>query len=226
MPDPRDDVVPTPAPGGRTAGLPGGDADRTLAFRRSLRVSRARRDAAERRRRRSWRGRGSALVLVAGLIAGAGGAVAHEQRPARAGASAASGASAIVAAQRALGVAADGIVGPRTRRATRGFQRRHGLPVTGIIDARTLRALGVPRGAGARSAAGTLLDRIAACESGGNPRAVSANGMYRGKYQFSRATWRQVGGTGDPAAAPEAEQDRRAATLLARAGRSAWPSCA
>ena len=61
------------------------------------------------------------------------------------------------------------------------------------------------------------LQRIAQCESGGNPAAVSPSGEYRGKYQFSRATWRAMGGTGDPAQAPEAEQDQRAAALLAQA---------
>ena len=46
------------------------------------------------------------------------------------------------------------------------------------------------------------LARIAQCESGGNPRAVSASGRYRGKYQFDQGTWEAYGGTGDPAAAP------------------------
>jgi hypothetical protein len=69
------------------------------------------------------------------------------------------------------------------------------------------------------------LQAIAVCESGGNPRAVSANGMYRGKYQFDYGTWAAVGGSGDPAAASEAEQDARAATLYARAGSSPWPVC-
>lgn len=69
------------------------------------------------------------------------------------------------------------------------------------------------------------LQAIARCESGGNPRAVSANGTYRGKYQFSTATWAAVGGQGDPAAAPEAEQDRRAAMLYARSGPGQWPVC-
>ena len=69
------------------------------------------------------------------------------------------------------------------------------------------------------------LQAIAACESGGNPAAVSADGTYRGKYQFDRQTWAAVGGSGDPAAAPEAEQDRRAAILYARAGSSPWPVC-
>jgi hypothetical protein len=69
------------------------------------------------------------------------------------------------------------------------------------------------------------LQAIAACESGGNPRAVSADGTYRGKYQFSYATWAAVGGAGDPAAASEAEQDTRAALLYARAGAGQWPRC-
>jgi soluble lytic murein transglycosylase-like protein len=69
------------------------------------------------------------------------------------------------------------------------------------------------------------LAAIAACESGGNPRAVSAGGDYRGKYQFSPSTWAAVGGAGDPAAAPEAEQDRRAAILYARSGAGQWPVC-
>ncbi len=69
------------------------------------------------------------------------------------------------------------------------------------------------------------LDSIAACESGGDPAAVSSSGTYRGKYQFSVGTWASVGGSGDPAAAPEAEQDYRAALLYAASGSSPWPIC-
>ncbi len=69
------------------------------------------------------------------------------------------------------------------------------------------------------------LQAIAQCESGGNPGAVSSTGKYRGKYQFSRETWRGVGGEGDPASASEAEQDRRAADLYEQSGSSPWPSC-
>jgi transglycosylase-like protein len=69
------------------------------------------------------------------------------------------------------------------------------------------------------------LDAIAACESGGDPTAVSPDGVYRGKYQFDYATWESVGGSGDPAAAPEAEQDYRAALLYSRSGSSPWPVC-
>lgn len=69
------------------------------------------------------------------------------------------------------------------------------------------------------------LARIAQCESGGNPRAISPGGDYRGKYQFSPATWEAVGGSGDPAAASEAEQDLRARILYERAGPGQWPVC-
>lgn len=69
------------------------------------------------------------------------------------------------------------------------------------------------------------LESIASCESGGNPAAVSSDGSYRGKYQFSFETWASVGGSGDPASAPEEEQDYRAALLYAQSGSSPWPIC-
>lgn len=69
------------------------------------------------------------------------------------------------------------------------------------------------------------LESIASCESGGNPAAVSSDGSYRGKYQFDFGTWEAVGGSGDPAAASEAEQDYRAALLYTQSGSSPWPIC-
>ena len=69
------------------------------------------------------------------------------------------------------------------------------------------------------------LESIAACESGGDPTAIGGGGLYRGKYQFDMGTWASVGGSGDPAAASEAEQDMRAAMLYARAGATPWPVC-
>ena len=119
----------------------------------------------------------------------------------------------------------DAVQGPKTVRAVRTFQRRHRLVVDGIAGPRTLTALGLTgRRPSARGAAG-VLERIARCESGGNPRAVSANGRYFGKYQFSRATWSAVGGRGNPARASEAEQDRRALILYRRHGAAPWPAC-
>jgi hypothetical protein len=69
------------------------------------------------------------------------------------------------------------------------------------------------------------LAAIANCESHSNPQAIGGGGAFRGKYQFDYGTWASVGGHGDPAAAPEAEQDRRAAMLYARSGASPWPVC-
>ncbi|HEX6228413.1 MAG TPA: transglycosylase family protein [Solirubrobacterales bacterium] len=71
----------------------------------------------------------------------------------------------------------------------------------------------------------STLEAIASCESGGDPTAVSADGSYRGKYQFSFETWASVGGSGDPAEASESEQDYRAALLYASSGSSPWPIC-
>jgi hypothetical protein len=68
------------------------------------------------------------------------------------------------------------------------------------------------------------LEAIAACESGGVPTTNTGNGFY-GKYQFTLSTWASVGGSGNPAAAPEAEQDMRAAMLYERQGAAPWPVC-
>lgn len=142
--------------------------------------------------------------------------------------------------QRRLGISIDGVFGPQTRRAVRRFQRRNGLEVDGIVGPLTRVELGLPRFKAAevrrprrrraRRGSGVklprVLRRIAQCESGGNPRAVSSNGLYRGKYQFSRETWKAVGGRGkDPARASEAHQDRMALRLYRREGVSPWPHC-
>jgi hypothetical protein len=84
---------------------------------------------------------------------------------------------------------------------------------------------GSPQQASGGSTAPGNLQAIAACESGGNPGAVGGGGAYGGKYQFDQQTWESVGGAGDPAAAPEAEQDARAQALLAQSGSAAWPVC-
>jgi hypothetical protein len=81
--------------------------------------------------------------------------------------------------------------------------------------------------AGTRSAsvaAGGTLSAIARCESGGNYATNTGNGFY-GAYQFDLRTWQSVGGSGNPAAASPAEQDRRAAMLYAQRGSSPWPVC-
>jgi peptidoglycan hydrolase-like protein with peptidoglycan-binding domain len=144
-------------------------------------------------------------------------AAAEAKKPSRA---------TIAAVQEKLGITADGVMGPQTRRAVRRFQRSRGLTVDGVIGPQTLGALGISARAAKKRRRGTAsLAEIAQCESGGNPAAVSPDGRYRGKYQFSRATWRSLGGKGDPAKASEAEQDRLARLLMRRQGPSAWPTC-
>jgi peptidoglycan hydrolase-like protein with peptidoglycan-binding domain len=215
------------------------DLSSPLPWRRSLRASQARRGAAARRRRFALRGRaGVTLAVVASAVA-AGGALAQDPSPpSGGGTSASSSGTSVAAIQRALGLSADGVYGPRTRAAVRRFQRRHGLTVDGVAGPQTLAALGLtgdddesaagpaPAADAPPDAANATLARIARCESGGDPTAVSADGQYRGKYQFDRATWERLGGSGDPAQASEAEQDRLAAKLLAESGTSPWPNCA
>ena len=134
--------------------------------------------------------------------------------------------------QSALGVAADGVFGAQTERAVKRFQKRKGIAVDGVVGPQTREALGLDpfaRGSLRRESSSVRLPRIlrliAECESGGNPRAVSPGGRYRGKYQFSVDTWRNLGGTGDPADASEAQQDRIALKLYRRAGTAPWPNC-
>jgi hypothetical protein len=71
----------------------------------------------------------------------------------------------------------------------------------------------------------STLEAIAACESGGDPSAVSADGAYHGLYQFDYGTWASVGGSGDPAVASPEEQTYRAALLYSQSGSSPWPIC-
>lgn len=69
-----------------------------------------------------------------------------------------------------------------------------------------------------------LLACIRSYESGGDYGAVSPSGQYRGAYQFDRGTWSSAGGSGDPAAAPPAEQDARAWALYQSRGLQPWPT--
>jgi hypothetical protein len=197
---------------------------------RSLERSRARRVAAWSRRRRRFRARSlviaGAIVMttVSGVaLASTGGTTAgHSAQASVSGAS-------VSSVQRALGIRVTGVYDARTRRAVRAFQRRHHLTANGVVGPKTLAALGLRPRTGSDTSTTTdvssKLEQIAQCESGGNPQAVSADGQYRGKYQFDEQTWESLGGSGDPAAASESEQDQRAAQLYRQRGASAWPNC-
>ncbi len=211
----------------------------------SLERSRARRAAARLRRRRVFQGRSAILMAMLAMTGLSGIAVAATTSDGVQASSASTtlrpGArgAAVRALQRKLHIAVDGVYGRGTKRAVRRFQASHGLTADGIAGPATLRALGI-RVTAAGSGGATYqsspapstvrvplaLRRIARCESGGNPRAISRDGRYRGKYQFDLGTWRAIGGSGDPAKASEAEQDRRAVALYRKRGTAPWPNCA
>ena len=76
------------------------------------------------------------------------------------------------------------------------------------------------------------LARLASCESGGNPAAVSKSGKYHGLYQFNQTTWNGVAKSVlpeyvgvKPSKAPSHVQDAMARALHASRGRSPWPVC-
>lgn len=214
-------------------------------FAASLRRSQERRKAATRRRRRRLRARTLAIAATismtaisgVALAAGTGASSAHAAKAVTL--SVGSTGSAVKKLQRKLHVRATGYYGSQTKRAVKHFQRRHRLTADGVAGPATLRALGIHVRSASYSNGGTAptsgststrvpaeLQKIARCESGGNPRAISAGGKYRGKYQFDQATWERWGGTGDPAKAPESVQDRVALKLYKARGTAPWPNCA
>ncbi|HJQ86860.1 MAG TPA: transglycosylase family protein [Propionibacteriaceae bacterium] len=71
---------------------------------------------------------------------------------------------------------------------------------------------------------GSVWDRLARCESGGNWSINTGNGYYGG-LQFSLSTWRAYGGDGYPHQASREEQIRIAKKLQAAAGWGSWPAC-
>lgn len=96
-------------------------------------------------------------------------------------------------------------------------------PVAAVVQQGTRQR---PAASGGTVSLDGVWDRLAKCESGGNPRAVSSSGTYHGLFQFSVATWRSVGGSGLPSEASPAEQLQRAQALQARSGWGQWPACA
>lgn len=216
-------------------------------WRASLRASRERRAAADRTRRWSLRRRavafGACAVTVLGggvaVADGTGGVAAESGETSESGERTSSSLTlrpgsrgrAVKRLQRRLGLRADGVYGRATKRAVKRFQKRAGLRADGVAGPATLRELGIRVTRNESSSGSSVrlpakLRRIAQCESGGNPRAVSPDGRYRGKFQFDMATWRGLGGKGDPAQAPESTQDRLALKLYRQRGSAPWGACA
>ena len=76
-------------------------------------------------------------------------------------------------------------------------------------------------------AAGSVWDRVAACESGGNWSINTGNGFYGG-LQFTPSTWRAYGGGAYASRADLASRSQQIAVAqrtLASQGPGAWPIC-
>jgi cell wall-associated NlpC family hydrolase len=94
-----------------------------------------------------------AVTATAVAVPALGGAVAP-----------ASASTGLTAVQRALGITADGVMGPETRAALRRFQREHGLPSVGIAGPRTRAALGLDGADAATPRAATGVARTSVVE--------------------------------------------------------------
>jgi hypothetical protein len=76
-------------------------------------------------------------------------------------------------------------------------------------------------------AGGTVWDRLAGCEAGGNWRINTGNG-FSGGLQFTPGTWRAYGGGAYAAYAYQASRSAQIAVarkVLAAQGWGAWPAC-
>ncbi len=69
---------------------------------------------------------------------------------------------------------------------------------------------------------GHWMIRIASCESGERPNAVSSNGSYYGLFQFLPSTFKAHGGTDIFSAE---QQSDITANMLAHGGARSWPVC-
>jgi resuscitation-promoting factor RpfB len=83
---------------------------------------------------------------------------------------------------------------------------------------------GARRPSGSTPASGSVWDRLAQCESGGNWSINTGNGYYGG-LQFSLGTWRAYGGSGYPHQNSRAQQIAIAQKLQSAAGWGQWPAC-
>jgi hypothetical protein len=99
-------------------------------------------------------------------------------------------------------------------------------PVTEVIlvGTKTTKKTTAKKSSGSSTASGSVWDKIAQCESGGNWSINTGNGYYGG-LQFSLSTWRAYGGSGMPHKASREEQIRIAKKVQASDGWGAWPAC-
>jgi resuscitation-promoting factor RpfB len=97
-------------------------------------------------------------------------------------------------------------------------------PVTEVVLVGTKTVRKSSGSSGSSTPSGSVWDKLAQCESGGNWSINTGNGYYGG-LQFSLSTWRAYGGSGYPHKASREEQIRIAKKLQAAAGWGSWPAC-
>jgi resuscitation-promoting factor RpfB len=73
-------------------------------------------------------------------------------------------------------------------------------------------------------ASGDLLDRLAMCESGMDPRRNTGNGFY-GAFQWMLSTWHGMGMSGNPIDYSYAEQKAVAARIPVSSWHRQFPTC-
>jgi cell wall-associated NlpC family hydrolase len=199
-------------------------------WERSLARSRRRRNAAAVGRPR----RMVPAALVVATLVGATGQVAAAQGVTATTTAGESGnlqrgsrGPAVAAVQRALGIPADGIFGPQTRRAVRAFQRAHGLAADGIVGPLTSAAL---RGGAGTTASGpsplgpqatTALQRTLGITADGvyGPQTRAAVRAYQAAHGLEVdgvAGPQTLGALGLPAASAPAGAGTSAAVAAAR----------
>lgn len=154
--------------------------------------------------------------------------------------------SAVTTLQGILGISTDGSFGPKTLAAVKAFQSTKGLPVTGVVDSATWKAMGCTGGVSTTPpvtstpppSSGTpainlareaMWDRIAWCESGQRWSLVATNstGTYHGGLMMTHDAWRIGGGLAfayDANLATREQQITVANNLYAQLGLKPW-SC-
>jgi hypothetical protein len=121
----------------------------------------------------------------------------------------------------------DGKVTKRKRTSSKvTTQPRNRVVVVGTKAPKPARSSRSGSGSGSAPsvASGSVWDRLAGCESGGNWSINTGNGFYGG-LQFTLSTWRGYGGSGMPNRASREAQIAVAKRVQAAQGWGAWPAC-